>query len=200
MFELESQSAPSAPLQAVRRVLGAAVCTGVQQLVGHLQSIAPVLVAREGWQLSLTHSGDLPVTLLPEQLQVSRPSWLQPKVLAVMHGFHRLESYVQYTHALATDWHAGTQPREHTARVARSRLGCKTWLVTATPIVGTRTAPALRGRHLVPYSTQITLQLLHIRCILLPLCGCVFTGGSHCGNAILPAAAGMRQRAQQQRS
>lgn len=56
----------------MRRVLGDAVATGVQQLVVHLQAVAPVLVAREGWQLSLTHSGDLPVTLLPEQLQVRR--------------------------------------------------------------------------------------------------------------------------------
>jgi hypothetical protein len=68
--ELEAQKAPSAALSAVRRVLGDAVSSGVQQLVVHLQSVAPLLVAREGWQLSLTHSGDLPVTLLPEQLQV----------------------------------------------------------------------------------------------------------------------------------
>jgi hypothetical protein len=68
--DLESQQAPASALAAVRRVLGAAVASGVQALVGHLQAVAPVLVAREGWQLSLTHSGDLPVTLLPEQLQV----------------------------------------------------------------------------------------------------------------------------------
>lgn len=68
--DLESQSAPQGALASVRRVLGDAVAAAVQQLVGHLQAVSPVLVAREGWQLSLTHSGGLPVTLLPEQLQV----------------------------------------------------------------------------------------------------------------------------------
>lgn len=68
--DLESQSAPQGALTSVRRVLGDAVAAAVQQLVSHLQAVPPVLVAREGWQLSLTHSGGLPVTLLPEQLQV----------------------------------------------------------------------------------------------------------------------------------
>jgi hypothetical protein len=68
--DLESQSAPQAALASVRHVLGDAVAAAVQQLVGHLQAVPPVLVAWEGWQLSLTHSGGLPVTLLPEQLQV----------------------------------------------------------------------------------------------------------------------------------
>lgn len=68
--DLESQSAPQGALASVRHVLGDAVEAAVQQVVCHLQAVSPVLAAREGWQLSLTHSGGLPVTLLPEQLQV----------------------------------------------------------------------------------------------------------------------------------
>jgi len=67
---LEAHHAPPGALAAVRAVLCSAVSGGVSQLVVHLQSVAPLLVSREGWQLSLTNSGDLPVTLLPEQLQV----------------------------------------------------------------------------------------------------------------------------------
>lgn len=57
-------------LAALRVALGAGGATAVQQLVTHLGAVPAVLVAREGWQLSLTHAGDQPITLLPEQLQV----------------------------------------------------------------------------------------------------------------------------------
>lgn len=69
--QLQAQQAPAPALAAVQAVLGRLVAAGVQQLVGHLLSVPSWLVSREGWQLSLTHSGSQPITMMPGQLQVS---------------------------------------------------------------------------------------------------------------------------------
>eukprot|EP00775_Hariotina_reticulata_P008992 gene8992-9164_t len=68
--QLEEQQAPPAALAAVQSILVRGVSGGVQQLVGHLGAVPAVLLARERWELSLTHAGSQPITLLPEQLQV----------------------------------------------------------------------------------------------------------------------------------
>jgi hypothetical protein len=68
--QLESQEAPGPALAAVQGLLGQLVAAGVQQLAGHLHAVPGWLIAREGWQLSVTHSGSQPITMMPEQLQV----------------------------------------------------------------------------------------------------------------------------------
>jgi hypothetical protein len=68
--QLEGQEAPGAALAAVQGLLGQLVAAGVQQLAGHLHAVPGWLIAREGWQLSVTHSGSQPITMMPEQLQV----------------------------------------------------------------------------------------------------------------------------------
>jgi hypothetical protein len=68
--QLEAQEAPGPALEAVQGMLGKLVASGVQQLAGHLHAVPAWLIAREGWQLSVTHSGSQPITMMPEQLQV----------------------------------------------------------------------------------------------------------------------------------
>ncbi|WIA14506.1 hypothetical protein OEZ85_003026 [Tetradesmus obliquus] len=67
--QLEAQEAPGPALEAVQGLLGQLVASGVQQLAGHLHGVPAWLIAREGWQLSVTHSGSQPITMMPEQLQ-----------------------------------------------------------------------------------------------------------------------------------
>lgn len=68
--QLEAQEAPGPALESVQGLLGQLVASGVQQLAGHLHGVPAWLIAREGWQLSVTHSGSQPITMMPEQLQV----------------------------------------------------------------------------------------------------------------------------------
>jgi hypothetical protein len=68
--QLEAQEAPGPALEAVQGLLGQLVAAGVQQLAGQLHAVPAWLIAREGWQLSVTHSGSQPITMMPEQLQV----------------------------------------------------------------------------------------------------------------------------------
>lgn len=70
LSHLESQKAPAAAVAAVAAVLGACVSAGVQQLVVHLSAVPGWLLSHESWLLSVTHSGDQPVTQMPQQLQV----------------------------------------------------------------------------------------------------------------------------------
>jgi hypothetical protein len=71
LHQLEAQEAPGPAFEAVQGLLGQLVAAGVQQLAGHLHAVPAWLIAREGWQLSVTHSGSQPITMMPEQLQVS---------------------------------------------------------------------------------------------------------------------------------
>jgi hypothetical protein len=69
---LSEHKAPASAVEAVQSVLHAALGAAVRQLASHLCSSPPGLMARETWELSLTHTGSELVTHLPEQLQVRR--------------------------------------------------------------------------------------------------------------------------------
>lgn len=80
--QLIHQKAPDSAISSCTAVLHAAVDQAVQSLCNHLTTLPAKLVVMETWALNLTHTGNEPITHLPELLQ--------EEVTAAMHYYQSL--------------------------------------------------------------------------------------------------------------